>query len=93
MTFFKNIVIVKSFTYEGNEYFLKECSQRDVNNVSKDAKKDGEKIMFDMWSLMVCDKSGKLLEMSKDDIEGIPMGLRKDIINNILLLTTGQKKS
>jgi hypothetical protein len=90
---FKNLKIVKKYSYEGHEYFLRERSEADFNRVREVAGDDGEKLMLDMWNLMLCDSDGELTPMTTEDIREIPSGFRMDIIKSIQELATGQKKS
>ena len=93
MTNFKNLTIIHKCSYKGNDYFLHEKSQKDFEEVQEKAGDDGEKLMLEMWAMMLCDEKGKLQNLSADDISDIPTGFRKDICDNMLALATGQKKS
>jgi hypothetical protein len=93
---FKNIEklnITRKYSYNENDYYLKECSQKQIEEVSEKHKDDGEALMFDMWSIMLCDDKGKLLELNKDCIADIPTGLRADICKNMIDLASGKKKA
>jgi hypothetical protein len=93
---FKNISslkIVKKFSYEGNVYYLRECSEKQCKHLSEKYGDDGEKIMYNMWLLMVCDEDGELLNLSEDIVAEIPNGLKMDMCNNMLSLASGKKKA
>lgn len=90
---FKNIKIVKKFTYEGFDYYLLDRSELEFSEVQKKAGKDMEKLMILMWKLTVCDSDGELCNHTKDDIVNIPTSLRHDMARAIQSLLTGEKKS
>lgn len=85
--------ITRKHTYNGNDYYLKECSQKQIEEVSEKFNNDGEALMFEMWKIMLCDDKGKLLELNKDCIANIPTGLRSDICKSMIDLASGKKKA
>jgi hypothetical protein len=93
MSYFKNLSIVKKFSYEGNEYYLKEISESQMRQAEEDSKGDGEALTHNIWQLMLCDKSGKLANMSEDEIRDVPLGLMRNILDNMMSLVKGEKKS
>lgn len=86
-----DLVITKKYSYEGNDYYLRECSQNKIEEVSKKFT-DGEALMFEMWSIMLCDDKGELLKLDEKCIADIPTGLRADICKSMLDLASGKKK-
>ena len=93
---FKNISklnLTKKYSYNGNDYFLRECSQKQFEEVSEKCGEDGEALMLNMWSLMLCDDKGNLLNLDEECISDIPTGLRADICRNMISLAEGKKKA
>jgi hypothetical protein len=88
------IKIIKKYSYEGNDYFLRSITELIVNEIQEKAGDDAEAVMFGFWDAMLCDEKGELLNLSEDDIKATyPMDMRVHMCQSMTAQATGQKKS
>lgn len=94
---FKNIVVIKTLSLEqGDVYFLDLSSAKIKEITSKESKKknpDQEKIILDLLGAMLCNEKGKLLNLTREDFEGMPRSIFQDIAQFCQSLVMGEKKS
>jgi len=91
---FKNVKRrIKKHTVEEGDFYLKDISSAEGKRI---AEKSGDKIDVQMAAFLqalMCDKEGKLLELSTDELAGIPVGLLQDIMKALSVIMYGEKKS
>jgi hypothetical protein len=88
------IKIIKKYTYEGNDYYLKSLVTSKYIQLNDEAGGDDNKMMFLMWKNMLCDSNGKLKDLDEEEIDNTyPADMKRDICYSIMELATGKKKA
>jgi len=85
---------VTKHTVEEGDFYIRDMSAKERKEASKDIdENDVEAIMDKMIECYLCDDKGKLLNLSEEQLAGIPSGLLADVLKAIQGALLGEKKS
>jgi len=84
---------VTKHTVQEGEFFLLDISSAEGKVIAEGAGDNAEKIMASFLRALMCDKEGKLLNYTDEQLTQIGTSLLRDVTKAVFSIVYGEKKS